>query len=156
MNNWLYCLVFLVCITSADAFSGGVHSHYLKPGAPIQIVGEQSITIEANNPQLLTVRFSVSQLRGSAEVTVRPDEGLNVGGSELYTFDLASDSLSIPLELSAVENGIYYIHFHAQIEGLSRAMAYRVQVGDTAPVQQKATSSGGIKSFAAQETILTK
>jgi len=156
MKNWLYFLAFFVSLMSVNAFSKSTHSHYLKPGAPIQIVGEQSITIEPNNQQSLTVRFSVSQLRGGAEVFVKSDEGLSIGGQERYTFDLARDSLSIPLELSAAENGIYYIHFHAQIDGLSRAMAYRVQVGDVAPVQQKAASSGGIKSFVAQETILTK
>lgn len=149
----------IVLLTVSCSEPKGTHAptdnaqRYLKPGAPIHINGESFIELAQGESRELAVRFSSSQSKGSALISVSADSGLQVVGLGEYSFDL-SEPVSIPLEISAGQNGTYYVHFHAHLDGMIRAMAYRVQVGAPPPVQQKTTANDGIKTFNAQETII--
>jgi hypothetical protein len=147
-----------VCLLSFPALADSDHGHghgYLKPGAPIQIAGDQAVQIPVGELRSIDVPFVSTQDSGLVSISVSADDGLQLGSDRQYELDLSQD-MAISLDISASEAGSYYLHFHAGIDGLLRAMAYRVQVGDPQVVQQKARAAGGMKSFAAQETVLQK
>lgn len=128
---------------------------YQKPGAPIYMHAPEPQALETSEEAEYIFTFS-SRSKGKARVFIRADEGLIQNLPDTLELDFKDGRVQLPVTLSAVAEGRYYLRFQMQMNGLLRSFSYGVNVGDAKRVAQmrsKSTSVGGVKSFKAKETI---
>lgn len=134
----------LLLATSAIAFSAKVEEpasvkgtsvgKYAKPGAPVDIRYE-SQHVNAGDTSVVSIVLTSSSTMGTMKVKVKVDKGLNdlSSGAKHLSFDLSEGKKEYPLDLevSADEEGLYYIRVLVSIKGQGmRAFAVPVYVGD--------------------------
>ena len=130
--------------TSAMAFSAKVEESasvkgtsvgkYAKPGAPVDIRYE-SQHVNAGDSSAVTILLTSNVSMGIMKVKVKVDKGLHeLSQSKKHlSFDLSEGKKEYPLDLevSADEEGLYYIRVLVSIKGQGmRAFAVPVYVGD--------------------------
>ncbi len=167
----------LLIATSATAFSAKVEEpalvkgtsvgKYAKPGAPVDIRYE-SQHVNAGDSSVVTIILTSNVTMGSMKVKLKVDKGLNdlSPGEKHLSFDLSEGKKEYPLylEVSADEDGLYYISVLVSIKGQGmRAFAVPVYVGDAVlktkktaaehTTVEKTDKGETISVSAAQETI---
>jgi hypothetical protein len=169
----------LLIASSATAFSAKVEEpasvkgtsvgKYAKPGAPVDIRFE-SQHVNAGDSSAVTILLTSSVTKGSMKVKLKVDQGLNdlSQGEKHLSFDLSEGKKEYPvhLEVSADEDGLYYIRVLVSIKGQGmRAFAVPVYVGDTVLKTKKTaieksaivkTDKGETISVSAAQESITK
>ncbi len=135
---------------------------YLKPGAPVNIKYETQHVSTGDISDIHIVLISNSTM-GTMKVTIKVDKGLEeVSSVEKHlSFDLSEKKKEYPIDLqvSADEDGLYYIKLLISIKGKGmRAFAVPVYVGDVVlktkkTAVEKTENGENISVSAAQETI---
>lgn len=135
---------------------------YAKPGAPVDIRYETQ-HVEVGEVSDINIMLSSSSTIGTMKVKVKVDKGLDeVSSVEKHlSFDLSKGKGEYPivLQVSADENGLYYIKLHVSIKGQGmRAFAVPVYIGDAVlktkkTVVEKTEKGENISVTAAEETI---
>jgi hypothetical protein len=158
--------------TSAIAFTSKVKEpvlvkgtsigEYSKPGAPVEI-RYTSEHVEVGEVSKVNIVLLSSATTGTMKVKVKLDKQLNEISNieKQLSFDLDTNSKEYPihLDVSADEDGLYYIKLHVVIKGKGmRAFAVPVYFGEGQLKTQKAavekTQTGeNISVSAAEETI---
>jgi len=135
---------------------------YAKPGAPVEIrYTSEHVTV--GDRSNIDIILTSSATTGTMKLKVKVDKDLNeISSVEKHlSYDLSEGKKEYPLhlEVSADEDGLYYVRIQVSIKGKGmRAFAVPVYVGD-ALVKTKATSvektdkGETISVSAAQETI---
>lgn len=160
--------------TSAMAFSAKVEKpalvkgssigKYAKPGAPVDIRYE-SEHVSAGDTSNINIILTSSTTTGTMKVKIKVDKGLNeISSVEKHlSFDLSEGKKEYPLhlEVSADEDGLYYIKIQVAIKGQGmRAFAVPVYVGDavlkTKQTAVEKTAKGETISVSAAEETITK
>jgi len=141
----------LLIATSATAFSAKVKEPssvkgtsvgtYAKPGAPVDIRYE-SQHVDAGDSSVVSIVLTSSVSMGNMKVKLKVDKGLNdLSHSKKHlSFDLSEGKKEYPLhlEVSADEDGLYYISVLVSIKGQGmRAFAVPVYVGDAVDKTKK-------------------
>lgn len=141
----------LLIAASATAFSAKVEEpalvkgtsigKYAKPGAPVDIRYE-SQHVDVGDTSAVTISLASNVTRGSMKVKVKMDKGLNdlSHAEKHFSFDLTEGKKEYPLQLevSADEEGLYYIRVLVSIKGQGmRAFAVPVYVGDAVDKTKK-------------------
>ncbi len=169
----------LLIATSATAFSAKVEEpasvkgtsvgKYAKPGAPVDIKYE-SQHVDVGDTSVVTISLTSNATMGSMKVKVKMDKGLNdLSQSKKHlSFDLSKAKQEYPLDLevSADEEGLYYIRVLVSIKGQGmRAFAVPVYVGDAVLKTKKTaaehstiekTDKGETISVSAAQESITK
>jgi len=160
--------VCLIALFSCHLYAGGFGSPafneniqeytYQKPGASVRLVAPSLGTLELGETQRLLYKFVSGAKSGLASLQVSIDDGLQHSALPLYEFDLAKQEFEIEFDVSAQQNGVFYIRFMVEFEGQFRALGHRIQVGEleTTELEKPKGVLGGIRSMPAQETILKK
>lgn len=163
----------LLIVTTAIAFTAKVEKpalvkgtsigKYAKPGAPVDIT-YTSEHVNAGDVSKVDIVLMTNVAAGKMKVAVKVDKGLNeISDTEKHlSFDLGEGNKEYPLhlEVSAAEDGLYYVKLIASIKGQGmRAFAVPVYVGDGIPKMKKApvektTSGETISVSPAQESII--
>ena len=135
---------------------------YAKPGAPVEI-RYTSEHVAVGDVSKVDIILTSSVKTGIMKVKVKVDKDLNeIASAEKHlSFELAKEENEFPLhlEVSADEDGLYYIRVMVTIKGKGmRAFAVPVYVGEGTFRKNKAniekTKSGeNITIFSAEETI---
>ena len=165
-------LASMILLTTMMAFTAKVEKpalikgtsvgKYAKPGAPVDIRYEtQHVNIGAISD--INIILTSSSTMGTMKVIVKVDKGLDeVSSVEKHlSFDLSEGKNEYPiaLQVSADEDGLYYIKLLVSIKGKGmRAFVVPVYVGDGVLKTKKAavekTEKGeNISVSAGQETI---
>ena len=165
-------LASILLLTASVAFTAKVEKpalikgtsvgKYAKPGAPVDIRYEtQHVNVGAVSD--INIILTSSSTMGTMKVTVKVDKSLDeISNIEKHLlFDLGKGEKEYPmaLQVSADEDGLYYIKLLISIKGKGmRAFAVPVYVGDAVLKTKKAavekTEKGeNISISAAQETI---
>ncbi len=136
---------------------------YAKPGAPVEI-SYTSENISIGDVSKVDIVLTSSAKTGTMKVKLKVDKGLNeiTNVDKHLSFDLDKGETEYPmyLEVSADEDGLYYIRVMVTIKGKGmRAFAVPVYVGEGTLRKNKAniekTKSGeNISVFSAEETII--
>jgi len=128
--------------SQSPAVKADKHSaqRYQKPGAPIRIISTEVIELKPNSRRSITIEFNTPK-RGTLKLSAKAKEGLGIGSADTKVIDLRKELPKIDLDVSAKEEGIYHLMFHAQIEDegytSSRVLGVQVRVGNPQPVAQK-------------------
>ena len=160
--------------TSAIAFTAKVKEpilvkgtsigEYSKPGAPVDI-RYTSEHVEVDEVSRVDIVLLSSPTTGTMKVKIKLDKELNeISTTEKYlSFDLSEGKKEYPIDLqvSADEDGLYYIKLHVVIKGKGmRAFAVPVYFGEGQLKTQKAavekTQKGEKISVSAAEETITK
>jgi len=165
--------------TSATAFSAKIEEpasvkgtsigKYAKPGAPVDIRYE-SQHVNVGDSSVVSIILTSNVTKGSMKVTLKMDKSLNdLSHSKKHlSFDLSEGKKEYPLglEVSADEEGLYYIRVLVSIKGQGmRAFAVPVYVGDAALKSKKTaaehstiekTDKGKTISVSAAEESITE
>ena len=143
----------VLLLTSAMAFSAKVKDpvvvkgttvgKYAKPGAPVDI-RYTSEHVEAGDISNVDIVFTSSATQGTMKVNIKVDKNLNEHTSinKHLTFDLdkARKEYPVHLEVSADEDGLYYVRILVSIKGNGmRAFAVPVYVGSAQVTKQNVT-----------------
>lgn len=165
-------LASILLITASVAFTAKVEKpaliqgtsvgKYAKPGAPVDIRYETQ-HVNIGDVSDINIILISSSTMGTMKVTLKVDKGLDEVSSveKHFSFDLSEGNREYPIDLqvSADEDGLYYIKLLISIKGKGmRAFAVPVYVGDAVLKTKKAavekTEKGeNINVSAAQETI---
>lgn len=158
--------------TSAMAFTAKVEKpasvkgtsigKYAKPGAPVDISYETQ-HVNAGDVSDINIMLTSSSTIGTMKVKVKVDKDLDEISSleKRLSFDLSKGKGEYPivLQVSADEDGLYYIKLHVSIKGKGmRAFAVPVYIGDAVlktnkTVVEKTEKGENISVTAAEETI---
>lgn len=135
-----------------------------KPGAPVKLVSEASVFINANQPTQIIIELETSELGGYLGIDFIAGNGLEILNTETHqTLDLSSNSLiKFPVTLLAYTDGRYYLNMQVRVENgessSTRTLALIVQAGNGADkkIQFKKMSEADVISMPAQEKISTQ
>lgn len=137
---------------------------YNKPGAPVEI-RYTSEHVDVGEVSKVDIMLISSVITGTMKVKIKLDKQLNeISNVDKHlSFDLDSKSKEYPIDLdvSADEDGLYYIKLHVAIKGKGmRAFAIPVYFGEGQLKTQKAavekTQKGENISVSAAEETITK
>lgn len=155
-------IAFTAKIKEPVVVKGTSIGEYSKPGAPVEI-RYTSEHVEAGEVSKVDIVLLSSPITGTMKVKMKLDKQLNeISNTEKQiSFDLDRDTKEYPihLDVSADEDGLYYIKLHVVMKGKGmRAFAVPVYFGEGQLKTQKAavekTPKGeNITVFAAEETI---
>ena len=135
-----------------------------KPGAAIKLLSNPVIFIAKNQRIFTHVVLDIKEPSGELMIELSASQGLSLedtNTNQRVKFD-AVGSLTIPVILSAAENGRYHLNIHARLNSadasLARNLAVIVQVGPLAQSAAKLKISAGdnLIILPAQETISSK
>ena len=135
-----------------------------KPGAAIKLLSNPLISIAKNQRIVTHVLLDIKEPSGEVMIELSASQGLSLEDTNInqrVNFDTVG-SLTIPVILSAAENGRYHLNIHARLNSadasLARNLAVIVQVGPlTQSAAQFKTSAGdNLIILPAQETILSE
>jgi hypothetical protein len=173
----LVALVFIASIlfncsgkseSAADTVTPKNHSKVAKPGAPVTLVSDSRVVVNAGQPTKINVELKISErqtneLDGYLEINFVSSQGLDILETATYQrVNLTNTPIIFPVTLHAYTDGRYYLNLHIHIENggsvSSRVLAVIVQVGAESDerIQFKKTSGENIISLPAQEKISTK
>ncbi len=134
----------------------------VKPGAAVTMNSFIPENLTAQNFHQIKLNFSETQFAGDLNIRVEPSAGLNVFGSASpqASFKMGSaDSHEMSLDVSAPQDGIYFLNVFAEAGGLSRAFSVTLEVGTITDAMRKAAFpengelQDGVRVLNAQETI---
>ena len=134
----------------------------VKPGAAVTMKTTIPENLTAQNFHQVKLNFSETQFAGDLNIRVEPSAGLNVFGSSTpqASFKMASaDIHEMAVDVSAPEDGIYFLNVFAEANGLARAFSVTLEVGDITDAMRKAAFpengelQDGVRVLQAQETI---
>ena len=155
-------MAFTAKVEKPAVVKGTSIGKYAKPGAPVDIRYESQHVNIGDTSDINIILISSSTI-GTMKVTVKVDKGLDeVSSVEKHlSFDLreGENEYPISLQVSADEDGLYYIKLVVSIKGKGmRAFAVPVYIGDAVLKTKKAevekTEKGeNISVSKAQETI---
>jgi len=159
------------CHGKPEAGPAHIHSteaRQPKPGAPVRLISDPLITTEANQLTQFNILLDVKASKGTLKLELLGADKLDLQNTpRLQTIDLgASQRISLPISLTAAENGRYYLNIYAIFDNgeaiSARNIALIIQVGaDNAAVgddqpetsRRKIVPGERIISLPAQETI---
>ena len=160
--------LFILIGLHAESMTGTTIGHYLKPGAPIDMTylsknidsNESNKIYDVNITLTSTVRYGTMKVKLTLDDKLTPLSSIE---KEL-TFEISPEQKKYPinLQVSAKEDGLYYIRLLTKIDkGVSsklRAFAVPVQVGkrkklNRNSVMMKSHSGENISISKAVETI---
>lgn len=135
---------------------------YAKPGAPVEIT-YTSEHVDVGEVSKVDIVLSTNVATGKMKVKVKVDKGLDeISDIEKHlSFDLGDAKKEYPLhlEVSAAEDGLYYVKLLVSIKGQGmRAFTVPVYVGDATlrtkkTAVEKTTSGESISVSPAEESI---
>jgi len=116
---------------------------YAKPGAPVDI-RYTSEHVDVGDVSNVDIVFTSSATQGTMKVNIKVDKNLNehTGINKHLTFDLdtARKDHPVHLEVSADDDGLYYVRVMVSIKGKGmRAFAVPVYVGNGKVTKQNVT-----------------
>ena len=162
-------MAFSAKVEKSATVKGTSIGKYAKPGAPVDIRYE-SQHVNAGDTSTVNIILTSSSSTGTMKVKVKVDKDLNELSKidKHLSFDLSGAKKEYPLhlEVSADEDGLYYVRIQVAIKGQGmRAFAVPVYVGDavlktkkTAGVQStmEKTERGETISVSSAEETITK
>ncbi|PHS40623.1 MAG: hypothetical protein COB07_03720 [Sulfurovum sp.] len=160
-------MAFGVKVEKPVVVKGSSIGTYAKPGAPVDISYE-SEHVDTGDTSNINIILTSSTTTGTMKVKVKVDKDLHEISKvkKHLSYDLSESKKEYPLhlEVSADEEGLYYIRVLVSIKGQGmRAFAVPVYVGDAVLKTKKTAGSystiektdkgGTISVSAAQESI---
>ena len=153
-------------VQESNIKTGTTIGHYQKPGAPIDMTYKSS-TVNANEIADVNITLNTTVNSGNMSVTITLDDALKQENNveQNITFNVTPEQKSYPinLQVSAAEDGLYYIRLLTTIDNVSdsklRAFAVPVYVGANPQPKSKganimkATNGENLSVSSAVETI---
>jgi len=161
MRLTIILFTLLLLNLNAEPVTGTTLGHYSKPGAPIDIryivqTAERNATSDVNITLLPTVRS------GTMSVLLTFDDNLTQRSSVEKTlkFEITSKQRTYPinLQVSSVEDGLYYIRLLTKIEkgvgSKMRAFAIPVSIGKGKKIERR--SHVMMKSYGGEHLSISR
>ena len=136
-----------VSTKASTNISSKMLEHHMKPGASIKLQNPQPIYVAAVGTENLELQLSSTSGEGVLHIDLTTSEGLELVSSQThYEFPMEKNkTYKLPLQISAAEQGRYYINIKAQIsngtEQQHRVVAAIVQIGEPAVKMLKNSTS---------------
>lgn len=150
-------------IIEAGAGSVPAGSHYVKPGADIQLLNPVVPQLAPGQVKEVSLLLGAGYQEGRMTVQVTATEGLEiVAGATEVSFPLAAaQDYRLPLHLYAAEAGRYYVNLLANVQLpdgalVSRAFSVAIQVGAAERVRENekvGREQDGVLVMPAEESV---
>lgn len=133
----------------------------VKPGAAVTLESSLPKIMRTTGYNTVSLMFSESYETNNLSVQIVPSEGLSLfGGASSKSFDMAGATThQWDVDVSAQEDGIYFLNVFAEADGQPRTFSVRLEIGDVTEDMRKSSMSengemhDGIRILEAQETI---
>ncbi|WP_427450150.1 hypothetical protein [Litorimonas sp. WD9-15] len=132
-----------------------------KPGAAVEFSSEVPKSMVAGQYQTVKLKFAESYPENALSISLTTSKGLSLfGGMDRKSFDMGAGREHVwDIDVSAAEDGIYFLNVFVEADGQPRAFSVKLEIGDVTPAMRnravKSTGEvvNGVRVMEAEEAI---